>query len=124
MCEGHAAWVRMRVGREGAPFTDACAKLRTPSPDEVTDDVKDALHPVRAIAEAQLAFAKDQHNGGAASTCHVCIDVRAQHMGPLGRGQPHPRRADVVGCNNKLHMGDVCAARRRTHMNKRLVCQR
>ena len=26
--EGHAEWVLMHVGTEGAPFTDVCAKLR------------------------------------------------------------------------------------------------
>ena len=84
-------------------------------PDEVTDEVKDALHPVRPIVEAQLAFAKDQHNGGAASTCHVCIDVRNTWYHSTVYSLP-----DMVGCN-KLHMGDVCAARRRPHINKRLV---
>ena len=119
MREGRAAWVRMHVGMEGAPFTDARAELRAPWPDEVSDEVKDALHPVRAIAEAQLAFAKDQHNSGAASTCDVCIDVRNtwDHSSAVD-GLPN-----VVGCN-KLHMGDVWAARRSPHMNKRLVCQR
>ena len=118
MREGRAAWVRMRVGTEGAPFTDARAKLCALWPDEVSDEVKNALHPVRAIAEAQLAFAKDQHNSGAASTCHVCIDVRNTWDHSAVDSLP-----DVVGCN-KLHTGDMWAARRRPHMNKHLACQR
>ena len=69
--ETHA---RLRVGTRNALFTDARARPRAPWPDDVSDDVKAALHPVPAVAEAQLTFAKDQHNSGAASTCDVCLE--------------------------------------------------